>query len=129
MKRENLVFGGLAILAVILVVMMNVITARYNDGMEGNEVFSYISATSMGGFKESSLFGDVISMYKNFDGQLFKGGLLFIISIFAILTILLLVRHKIKWQTIGKSCFLILLSLIYFYGVSKASPSILCRCL
>ena len=77
--------------------------------------------------KESSLFGDVIAMYKNFDEQLFKGSLLFIISIFAILTILLLVRRKIKWQIIGKGCLLILPSLIYFYGVSKASPYVSIR--
>ena len=43
-------FGILVCLSVIAVLAVNILAANKNYGLEGDEVFSYISATSMGAF-------------------------------------------------------------------------------
>lgn len=42
----------------LLIIVINIIAAKFNYGMEGDEVFSYISSNSMGGFKEVCFLQD-----------------------------------------------------------------------
>lgn len=50
-KRSNSLFLMAFIVAILLIIAVNVISNKNNYGMEGDEVFSYISATSEGGFR------------------------------------------------------------------------------
>ena len=51
-------FGILVCLSVIAVLAVNILAANKNYGLEGDEVFSYISATSMGGFHKICFLDD-----------------------------------------------------------------------
>lgn len=77
--------------------------------------------------KGGTLFGDVISMFSEFNSQLFKGWLLPFIFILILLTGYLLMIKKIEWKSIRKGMFLTFPSLIYFFGISKASPYVSIR--
>ncbi|MCM1088589.1 MAG: hypothetical protein NC419_10555, partial [Muribaculaceae bacterium] len=77
--------------------------------------------------KESSLFGEVYSMFSSFNKYLFKGLLPAILFLLMAITILLLCKKKINWQPFLKLALLLFPSLIYFYGISKASPYITMR--
>ena len=48
---KNLPFWILVILFNIVIVFMCILTARQSYGMEGDEVFSFISSTAQGGIK------------------------------------------------------------------------------
>lgn len=56
-KRDNL-FMLFCALAAAVMIMTYVFAAGRNYGMEGDEVFSYISSTTMGGFKEICFLED-----------------------------------------------------------------------
>lgn len=51
MKKKNYFFAAGIFWAMVVIVTVNIIAGKNNYGMEGDEVFSYISANSMGGFK------------------------------------------------------------------------------
>lgn len=50
-KRNSLLFTFTVLLSALLIIIINILSAHKNYGLEGNEVFSYISSTSMGGYK------------------------------------------------------------------------------
>lgn len=77
--------------------------------------------------KETSLFGDAGSMLRHFDSQLFKGTLLILLALLVTGTLILVIRKKISRSVIWKGLILLLPSLVYFYGISKASPYIAVR--
>ena len=77
--------------------------------------------------KESSLFKEAVSMMSSFNRQLFKGFLPLIILVLLILTVLFMVQKKMNLTQLIKPGILVLPSLIYFYGISKASPFITIR--
>lgn len=77
--------------------------------------------------KESGLFDEALSMLSTFNRQLFKGTLLIIILLLFCLTVFLLIKKKLDLVQLGKLGFLVLPSVIYFYGISKASPFITIR--
>ena len=77
--------------------------------------------------KETTLFGDAIAMFKSFNFQLFKGSLLNFLAFLVITTVIMIILKKIKWSFVLKGFFLILPSIVYFYGVSKASPYVVVR--
>ena len=77
--------------------------------------------------KESGLFDEALSMLSAFNRQLFKGTLLIIILLLLCFTIFLLIKRKVDLAQLGKLGFLVLPSVIYFYGISKASPFITIR--
>lgn len=74
--------------------------------------------------KTSSLFGDVFDMFNIFNKGLFKGSLLILLGIMLIASFLLVIRNKFQWQTFRVYLLLIIPSIIYFWGISKASPFI-----
>lgn len=77
--------------------------------------------------KEGTVFGDVISMFGEFNDQLFKGWLLPICLLLLLLTAFLIIRKKVEWRAVGRGLILILPSFIYFFGISKASPYVSIR--
>lgn len=77
--------------------------------------------------KESGIFKEASSMLSAFNSQLFKGSLFIIILILLCITIFLIISKKTELPPLGKLCFLVLPSVIYFYGISKASPFITIR--
>ncbi len=91
-------------------------------------IFKYRGREAVHKFlKETSLFRDLIGMFKQFNGQLFHGMFLplFVLMLFA--TVILLLCKKIDGRKILHYCFLILPSIIYFWGISKASPFVTIR--
>lgn len=50
-KKENSIFCISCICIACLIIFINIMAGKQNYGMEGDEVFSYISSNSMGGFK------------------------------------------------------------------------------
>lgn len=77
--------------------------------------------------KEGTLFGDVVSMFERFDEQLFKGYFFPLFVVLIVLTIFFLAVKKAEWKVLLKGAILILPSLIYFFGISKASPYVAIR--
>lgn len=77
--------------------------------------------------KEGTLFGDVISMFSSFNEKLFKGWLLPLLAVFIIITVVLLVRGRVEKAKLWRGFCFILPSLIYFFGISKASPIVSIR--
>lgn len=77
--------------------------------------------------KGSSLFGDVISMFHNVDTRLFKGCSLPILAVLAIITGVLVYRKRIGSRQVGRAVILVLPIVIYFVGISKASPYVTSR--
>lgn len=77
--------------------------------------------------KESSILGEASSMFSSYNRQMFKGCLPIIILVLIALTVLLVIKKKIDITSLLKLGFLALPSLIYFYGISKASPFITIR--
>lgn len=77
--------------------------------------------------KEGTLFGDVISMFSSFDEKLYKGWLLPLLIILTLLTIVLYVRGKVEKLKLWRGLCLIFPALIYFFGISKASPFVSIR--
>ena len=77
--------------------------------------------------KESGIFNEVFAMLSTFNSQLFKGTLFVIMLTLFCLTVFLIIKKKIGLFQLGKLCFLVLPSVIYFYVISKASPFITIR--
>lgn len=77
--------------------------------------------------KESSLFKEAYIMFSSFDDYLFKGCLLIILLLLLTVTAIFLYKRKIKSQPLARLALLSLPSLIYFYGVAKASPYTIVR--
>lgn len=50
--RKSFLFGISIVLSVFIIIAINVMAGENNYGMEGDEVFSYISSNSMGEFKK-----------------------------------------------------------------------------
>lgn len=50
-KKKNCLFAIEILAAAFLIISVNIVAGKVNYGLEGDEVFSYISSTSMGGFK------------------------------------------------------------------------------
>ncbi len=73
-------------------------------------------------FKTSSLLDDVLGMFNAFNNELFKGTLLILLGFMIIATILLTIRKKFHWKAFRTYLLLIAPSIIYFWGISKASP-------
>ena len=57
-KMKPYIFGIFLIISITIIVAVSIMAGRNNYGMEGDEVFSYISATSMGGFKKVCFLED-----------------------------------------------------------------------
>ena len=57
-KKEKCLFLFWRTLALAVVIMTYVFATTINYGMEGDEVFSYIISTAMGGFKEICFLED-----------------------------------------------------------------------
>lgn len=57
-RKANIRFGILWIVAAAIMLLVQIHAANENYGLEGDEVFSYISATSMGGFKQICFLDD-----------------------------------------------------------------------
>lgn len=55
---KNLPFWILVLTLNIVVVFMRILTEKQNSGMAGDEIFSYMSSTSLGGFKEICFVDD-----------------------------------------------------------------------
>lgn len=77
--------------------------------------------------KEGTLFGAVISMLSEFDKELFKGWLIPLLILLFFITAVLLVRKRIKGKAVAEGLLLALPCLIYFFGISKASPYVSIR--
>lgn len=77
--------------------------------------------------KESSLFKEAQTMFFSFSSYLFKGALPLILLVLATVTAVFLYKGKIKKQRFTKLLLATLPSLVYFYGVSKASPYTIVR--
>lgn len=91
-------------------------------------IFKYRGRDAVHKFlKETSLFRDLIAMFKQFNKQLFHGMFLPLFALMLLLTVILLWRKKIDGTKILHYCFLILPSIIYFWGISKASPFVTIR--
>ncbi len=90
--------------------------------------FKYRGREAMHKFlNEDTLFGNVISMFSIFNNELFKGWLPFLILISTLISVFLLFKKKINWRPLGKGLILTLPSLVYFFGISKASPYVAIR--
>lgn len=77
--------------------------------------------------KTTSLFGEGMEMLKEFNEDMFKGTLFPLLVLMVITTIILTFIKKFEWK---KLCIYLLLlspSVIYFWGISKASPFIVLR--
>ena len=61
-------------------------------------------------------------MFNAFNKELFKGTLTFVLGFLAAATILLTIRKKFRWEVFRIYLLLIAPSVIYFWGISKASP-------
>ena len=91
-------------------------------------IFKYRGRDAVHKFlKETSLFGDLIDMFRQFNKQLFHGMFLPLVALMLIATVILLCRKKLDGKRILYYCFLILPSIIYFWGISKASPFVSIR--
>ncbi|MDE6963369.1 MAG: hypothetical protein K2P30_07060 [Lachnospiraceae bacterium] len=77
--------------------------------------------------KGGTLFHDVKNMLDELNAQLFKGTLLIILLILAAFTLIFLLKKKISIKTILKGGVLALPLIVYFYGISKASPFVSIR--
>lgn len=77
--------------------------------------------------KESSIFKEVSSVLSSFNSYLFKGTLWILAALLLIFTIILLIKGNIGHNQFIKLGFSIIPSLIYFYGISKASPYAIIR--
>ena len=77
--------------------------------------------------KESSIFGEASSMFSSYNRQMFKNCLPIILLILTVLTVVFVIKKKVDITSLLKLGFLTLPSLIYFYGISKASPFITIR--
>ena len=72
--------------------------------------------------KTTSLFNDALGMFNAFNKELFKGSLPFLLGFMIIASILLAIRKKFRWEVFRVYLLLIAPSVIYFWGISKASP-------
>lgn len=72
--------------------------------------------------KTTSLFDDAFRMFNSFNEELFKGTLPFLTGAMVIITLLLTIRKKFQWKTFRTYLLFIAPSVIYFWGISKASP-------
>lgn len=72
--------------------------------------------------KATSLFNDALEMFNSFNKELFKGTLPFLLGAIIITTILLAIRGKFCWEVFRIYLLLIAPSIVYFWGISKASP-------
>jgi hypothetical protein len=72
--------------------------------------------------KEGTLFGDVISMFESFNKRLFGNWLIVIIVVLTGITTCLIIAKRISVKNVAKDFLLILPCLVYFFGISKASP-------
>lgn len=76
---------------------------------------------------EETLLGSVISMWKTFDEQAFKGFLTPLLLLLLVGTVIMICKDKITKKGILNGLILVLPSLIYFFGISKASPFVTIR--
>ncbi len=77
--------------------------------------------------KGSSLFGEVSSMLSNYNEQQYHGLLFWLVLLLLFFTLILFAKHKIAFFALVKGCLLLLPSLTYFFGISKASPFVTLR--
>ena len=77
--------------------------------------------------KGGTLFGDVISMLHILDKQLFKGMFIPVIVVLGIITFVLLIKKKLEWRIVINGILFIIPSIVYFFGISKASPYVTVR--
>lgn len=77
--------------------------------------------------KGSSLFNEIISMFNEYNSQVFKGLLIPVIILFTFFTILLLLYKKITLASIIHNIIYIIPVSIFFGGISKASPFVSIR--
>lgn len=77
--------------------------------------------------KEGTLFGPVVDMFLEMNQQLFKGYLVWILVILSVITVVLVVCKKISLKDLTKGFILITPALVYFFGISKASPFVTIR--
>lgn len=72
--------------------------------------------------KTTSLFHDALDMFLSLNKKYFKGALLYLLGIMLITTILLAIRGKLCWKVFRIYLLLIAPSIVYFWGITKASP-------
>lgn len=72
--------------------------------------------------KGESLFGDVILMFRRVNEALFKGSLLWIVVVLVTITVILICSKLISRKQIVRGLVLAMPIVIYFIGISKASP-------
>ena len=77
--------------------------------------------------KETSLLGEVDSMLRQYNNQMFKGWLIYLVLILMIATVILLACKKIQKKTVFKGCIFLFPLAVYFYGITKASPYVIIR--
>ncbi len=91
-------------------------------------LFKYRGRESVHKFlKQTTLFKDGMAMFEIFNEYLYHRALIPILSILLILTVLLIVRKKISWKMVVGHFMLIMPSIVYFWGISKAAPYISLR--
>lgn len=77
--------------------------------------------------KTTTLFGEGIEMLKDFNEDMFKGMLFPLLAVMAIATLILVLLKRFQLKKLGIYFLLIIPSIIYFWGISKASPFIVLR--
>ena len=61
------------------------------------------------------------------DKQLFKGMFIPVIVVLGIITFVLLIKKKLEWRIVINGILFIIPSIVYFFGISKASPYVTVR--
>lgn len=72
--------------------------------------------------KTTSLFGEGIKMLQSFHENVFKGMLFPLLAVMLIATVILTLLKRFSLKKLGVYILLIIPSIIYFWGISKASP-------
>lgn len=77
--------------------------------------------------KTTSLFGEGFKMLKAFNEDFFKGTLFWLLGFLTIASVILTLLKRLKWKILGGYMVLIAPSIVYFWGISKASPFVALR--
>lgn len=77
--------------------------------------------------KTTSLFGEGIEMLKSFNSSMFKGFFFPLLGIMTAATLVLVLLKKFPLKTFFVYLFFLVPSIVYFWGISKASPFITIR--
>lgn len=72
--------------------------------------------------KETSLLSEGMRMLTSFNESLFKGNLVWLLGGMAALSVVLVIRKKFRSKALGEYALLIAPAIVYFWGISKASP-------